>query len=219
MSRSLACDSGGRSAMRASPASAISRFCAQSDGRRSPSADAAPSGGMLKYSRRSPGLVLRRMRPICSSRRAIPLTDPRLALQPLGDLRRRLFRGLADGEVGPHPAGHRRHAGAEDPCRLLDEAVLVGDGHGFTLRSLGISVNTETADIEKDVEVVVRQSGLKPHRTRSAPPTWMCSSARGRAGSVPRHRIPPRRPLRRAHERHPVAVGSRLTVMSRTRHH
>ena len=34
-------------------------------------------------------------------------------MEPLGEHRRRLLRGLADGEVGPHAPGHRRHARAK----------------------------------------------------------------------------------------------------------
>ena len=35
-------------------------------------------------------------------------------MEPLGEHRRRLLRGPADGEVGPHAPGHRRHARAEN---------------------------------------------------------------------------------------------------------
>src|SRR5260221_7986442 len=70
--------SGGRSAVAARPRSAITRIW-RYIAAALPSIDSRASGGALKYSRRSPGRVVRRIMPALARRRAVPLIAPRLA--------------------------------------------------------------------------------------------------------------------------------------------
>src|SRR4029079_17048534 len=77
-SSSLAFDSAGRSSIAARPRSAIRRIWRYSDAALM-SIESSASAGALKYSRRSPGRVVRRTRPALASSRAVPLIAPRLA--------------------------------------------------------------------------------------------------------------------------------------------
>jgi hypothetical protein len=45
-------------------------------------------------------------------------------VQPLGDLRRRAFRGVADEEPSQNPSGHPRQAGTDGRGHRLDELVF-----------------------------------------------------------------------------------------------